>query len=408
MRFAYIGAFRFPCGDAAASRVLNNGRLLRLLGHEVSYYSFGGYYREEDFVKDNIYMFDMFTYRITDDIDSHGLKEKISHLLHPGRRCCLQLISDIDSIDTIIVYNPSLYLNKWLIRFCQKNKKYLILDRTEWFDSTEFPGGAISPLYWLDLLNMRLVQKRIKNKILISSFLNNYYKGTNNIFIPPLISIEDKKWNGDIPFCMKELPQKDMRIICLSGSPPRLKKTSSKNYKNGKDRIVDLLEAFGSLCDKYDNIELIIAGVNEEQGKLFVANNKNYQRYKSKIVFPGKISQNAIPYYLKASNFSAIIRKPTRKNNYGFPTKLTESMAAGCPVLINNFGDLTAFIDDDKNAILFDGYSVDDIQESLEKVMKYNIIKLEEMKLAAKETGKILFDYHSYVDNMRNFINHLQ
>ena len=48
MNILYIGLFRFPEGDAAASRVLNNARMFRDLGHYVKILSFGGEYREED------------------------------------------------------------------------------------------------------------------------------------------------------------------------------------------------------------------------------------------------------------------------------------------------------------------------------------------------------------------------
>lgn len=35
MNILYLGLFRFPEGDAAASRILNNARLFRDLGHTV-------------------------------------------------------------------------------------------------------------------------------------------------------------------------------------------------------------------------------------------------------------------------------------------------------------------------------------------------------------------------------------
>ena len=48
IRILYLGPFRFPDGDAAASRVLNNIRIFKDLGHDVYVLSFGGKYREED------------------------------------------------------------------------------------------------------------------------------------------------------------------------------------------------------------------------------------------------------------------------------------------------------------------------------------------------------------------------
>ena len=42
IRILYLGPFRFPDGDAAASRVLNNIRIFKDLGHDVYVLSFGG------------------------------------------------------------------------------------------------------------------------------------------------------------------------------------------------------------------------------------------------------------------------------------------------------------------------------------------------------------------------------
>ena len=44
----YTGAFRFPIGDAAAPRVLNNAKILRELGYDVVFIGFGGEARDED------------------------------------------------------------------------------------------------------------------------------------------------------------------------------------------------------------------------------------------------------------------------------------------------------------------------------------------------------------------------
>lgn len=53
-------------------------------------------------------------------------------------------------------------------------------------------------------LNMRYIQKRFKNIIPISRFLNRYYSGSNNLILPPLIDIKDSKWNN---FAARDMPE---------------------------------------------------------------------------------------------------------------------------------------------------------------------------------------------------------
>ena len=71
IRILYLGPFRFPDGDAAASRVLNNIRIFKDLGHDVYVLSFGGKYHEEDKIL-NDYSYDNILYKITNDIDTHS------------------------------------------------------------------------------------------------------------------------------------------------------------------------------------------------------------------------------------------------------------------------------------------------------------------------------------------------
>ena len=81
MRFLYIGAFRFPIGDAAAARVLNNARLIQELGHDVRVLSFGG--KKNDTWQD----YDGVPYLVTSDIDTHSWHERICRYTRPYPHC---------------------------------------------------------------------------------------------------------------------------------------------------------------------------------------------------------------------------------------------------------------------------------------------------------------------------------
>ena len=190
IRILYLGPFRFPDGDAAASRVLNNIRIFKDLGHDVYVLSFGGKYREEDKIL-NDYSYDNILYKITNDIDTHSWKERFLRYIYPysnARRVIKETISDYDML---IAYNTTFQMNLFLQRICKQHGKKLVLDLTEWPAANETLGGKWCPIYWMSELNMRFVQKRFKNMIPISQFLNSYYPDSNNLLLPPLINIQD-------------------------------------------------------------------------------------------------------------------------------------------------------------------------------------------------------------------------
>ena len=81
MRFLYIGPFRFPKGDAAAARVLNNARILLTLGHDVRVLSFGG---EKN---DNWQEYEGIPYLVTSDMDTHSWKERFDRYTKPYPKC---------------------------------------------------------------------------------------------------------------------------------------------------------------------------------------------------------------------------------------------------------------------------------------------------------------------------------
>lgn len=103
----------------------------------------------------------------------------------------------------------------------QKIWEKIVLDLTEWPDSNETPGGKWSPIYWMSELNMRCVQKKIKNIIPISHLLNEYYSACNTLQLPPLIDISDEKWNCFKAVDLIEVNQFDGYRIIFAGTPAK-------------------------------------------------------------------------------------------------------------------------------------------------------------------------------------------
>ena len=77
MKIIYLGAFRFPKQDAAAARVLSNAKILRDLGHQISFISWGGESFEIDRTSNNEYKHDGFNY-----INTHEIRNTKGNLLY--------------------------------------------------------------------------------------------------------------------------------------------------------------------------------------------------------------------------------------------------------------------------------------------------------------------------------------
>ena len=390
MRFIYLGPFRFPKSDAAAARVLNNAKILMTLGHDVRVLSFGG---EKN---DNWQEYEGIPYLVTSDMDTHRWKERFDRYTKPYPRCRAILKQLANDMDIIICYNLTFSFSRWLIPFCKRFRKKLIVDVTEWYSAQEMPGGRWSPIYWMSEYYMKYTLTKIPNRILISSFLANQYPMGNNLLLPPLVDIQDAKWNPngfDYPECVAK--HQGIRIL-YSGTP---------YYK---DQLRHLIQATLLLLADSKCIQIIVAGVNEEQALVFFEKESDYWRNKEHFVFLGRIPQDAVPAYYRIADFSAIIREPTRKNMAGFPTKMAESMASGCPVFINKTSDLGIYAKDGQNAIIVKDCTVDSIMEGLHRILNLTKKQIDEMKAVARTVGEIRFDYRAYKNNVEEFINNLR
>lgn len=395
MRFVYLGAFRFPEGDAASARVINNARILRELGHEVEVWSFGGEQRDTD-KTGNEYLYDGFKYIVTNDIDTRSLKERLTRYTFPGINCWRTLKTRVNSIDVIIVYNPTYSLNKRLIRFCRRYNLKLIADLTEWYGANEMPGGKYSPIYWMSERNMKHLQRKIPNKILISTYLLRYYNRGNNILLPPLVDLAESKWKRNVVITNQYIVNhRGIRII-YAGTPTR------------KDMLTNLIVASADFLGENNRLQLLFLGVTQEQGQMLVADSTLLRNHPKNFVFLGKIPQNHVPAYYKLADFSAIIREPTRKNMAGFPTKMAESMGAGCPVIMNSTSDLANFVKDGENAIVLKDYSIESISKGLKRILALDVSTLEQMRRNAKLIGETKFNYPVFIPVMKEFVDNLK
>ena len=270
-------------------------------------------------------------------------------------------------------------------------KAIYISDIDEWFSSNEIPGGRFAPPYWSCEFNMRITQKRVQNKIVISSFLDRYYSSSNNILLPPLVDSIDDKWQNNEVI----LPHYDGLRVVYAGTPGR------------KDLLEVMLEAVLSNLSIGLKIQFVIVGVKAED----ISSYKNYSeimQWPNNIQFVGRVPQNKVPFYYKSSDFSIIVRKNTRKSMAGFPTKFVESMMAGCPVIVNMTSDLSKYIHDGENGIILPNFSVNSLAAALASTSRLSSEVISKMKIQATVSGRDFFHFGNYVTKMNDYLKNIK
>lgn len=391
MHIIYLGSFRLPNGDAAAARVLNVAKALRLAGHIVSFISWGGENRYCDLCPDGKYRVDGFEYIVTNELDPKGgIFEKVRCKLMRGRKTKCILSHKLGNYDVIITYNGS--LSRWLMTFTKKHHIKLINDITEWYDYNE-----LKPTDWLSYAyDMHCVQKKVKNKIVISTYLDRFYHGTNNIVVPATCDATETKWHQSSDIIMSSMCKYDGITMIYAGNPAR------------KDAVHYVINAVNILAKEGAKLRFLIIGITKE---------KYIERYKdllsekelnNSIKFLGRVSQDDVPSFYALADFMVLLREPNRKSNAGFPTKFAESFTSGTPVIANLTSDIGLYLKDGKTGFVVDDPSEKAIYQTIkEKVLPLSKKDIESLKKNVRDMAKQL-DYHSFVEPLRIYMNDLK
>lgn len=392
MVILYIGSFRLPNYDAAAARVLNIARSLREAGHSVSFISWGGVQREED--KDNrgVYYVDGFPYLVTDELPTAGMStfEKLHNRMRRGNTTKRLLSGWPVRIDVIITYNNSLC--RWLLSFCTDKGIKLINDITEWYAYNE-----LKPIDWLGYsYNMFVLQKQVKNKIVISSYLDKFYRQTHNIVVPATCDASEEKWHENLVSAKAQVDLFSGVTLIYAGTPAR------------KDLLHHVVNAVRRLADEGAAIRLLILGSTRNSYINQYASKLHSTSQHERIIFFGKVPQDIIPSFYQLSDFMILLRENNRKSNAGFPTKFSESFTSGTPVIANLTSDLGNYLKDGITGFVVQEPREESVYQILkERVLTLSRADIELMKQHVKDAARQL-DYHTYVEPIGEFMANLQ
>lgn len=383
----YVGPFSFPNGGAAARRIYFNCKSLQGAGYKVIVAS-GQNNSPENLTceYDNIQVVSL------NERDSEHLPRWLKHLKY--FKMGGATISWLDSLNqkpkAIILYSGySPYLLRLLL-WCKRNKVDLYFDAVEWYD----PPNRISALtpYYLNIeLAMRILLPRVKGIIAISSYLKNYYekKGSSCQLVPPTIDA-----NKVVPVYQYS-DRKPVRLV-YAGSPGH------------KDLLNVVILSVFDLCEKGIDVELNIAGLNDEELHEYAKHYGIESKITNNIIAHGFLSYDAVTTLVANSDYSVLVRPIKRYSTAGFSTKVVESLSLGTPVVANLTSDLGLYIKDELNGFVCRDSSV----ASLSNVLKRAIdMKLREsdyllMRSKAAESARQYFHYETYNNSLKSLLEH--
>lgn len=382
MKVIYTGAFRFPDKDAASQRVLNNGKILKKLGYDVSFLGWENKEREEDLNAEKKYVYEGFEYNSMNELDiiNTSVLSKISNYYQRGNKTLKYIENNYKNINIIIIYNSNyLFVNR-MIKFCRINKIKLIIDSTEWYESEHLPGGKYGIPSIDNFLRMKVANVKAQNVIVISTFLKKFYDSNacKTLLLPPLIDIKEKKWQ--ITNNIRSYND-DIKII-YAGDPGR---------KDILGDVIKTVEIFNKTSQK--KITFNILGIDENK----LLNILQMYKLPDNVNCLGRVEMHLVPKFYSENHFSILIREDKRYAHAGFSTKFVESLCSGIPVIANCTSDISTYIEDGNNGFILEDGSIGNILKMFTKLENLSPSQYQDLSSNAKLSGVQYFDFNNYI-----------
>lgn len=397
-KILYIGNFNFPNGNAAGKRVFSNAKILKKINYEVlivdlKNINYTGYL---DSTQSKLKGFDCYSFSYPkSNLDWLKYRKTFRQLTK-----FIEKKNIIDELKYVIYYgSPRISLFNWLlINFCKKNEIKVISDCVDWL-SVNTNNFFYNIFKWIDTTYQKaFLNKKVDGLIVISDYLDDYYKNynINTVKVPPLSPKEYK-----LKLKSKYI-KTNRKLISYAGLPFRknIKVSDKSNMKDRIDKIIKLL-----YLAKKENASFIfnIYGFTKEEFLIALPDQRKYIEFLGdSIKFNGYTENEIVTKKIMNSDFTILIRDIKRSTTAGFPTKVSESISLGTPVITNKTSDLEKYIIDGVNGFFINN----DIEDSLNKII--DILKTEKneiIKIKEKTIESNPFYYKKYESKMGDFLN---
>ncbi len=190
----------------------------------------------------------------------------------------------------------------------------------------------------------------------ISDYLLEFYKkrgaSENRLFKVPS-TVDPDRFSGAF---QRQLAQK---YICYSGSLTLL-----------KDGVDILIRSFSRIVPDFPDIQLVLVGKTDTaQDEIYLRQLISDLKVESKVLLTGKVQRDIVPSYICNAEVLVLARPQSIVADAGFPSKVSEYLSTGIPVVVTKVGEIPQYLTDNENAFLAEPDSVEIFANKLTEVL---------------------------------------
>lgn len=379
-KIVYFGDIGVP-NSASAIHVCNRAELLTKIDMDVYVIALSS--KDGKKIKNNKYVHYEYLPPIKGDGKIRGLKWNVDQML--GNITGPLLLKKLKKLspDFLILYEVnSVLLQAKLRKYCKKNNIKIIIETTEWMEMEKNRSLAENLLIWQKNIQKKYTDKKCKNIITISGFLDEFYRnqGCNTITIPPVFP----RMIDQEEIARKRDERCDAKVrLVFAGS------LSNKDYLN------EILQALITINKDTIKISFDIIGPSEQEIVKCI-NQNNLTRYG--IFVHGRMNHDDVLKIVIKSDYSVLLRENKRYAQAGVSTKFCEAMKLGVPSICTKVNGTDLFVKHGENGFLIEKNTTKEIGLILEHILSMENSDILLMKINAYQYAE------KYFSALRDFL----
>ena len=268
-------------------------------------------------------------------------------------------------------------------------------DCTEWYGTRSWTAPA-NVVKNIDVaMRMRWVNLRMDGIITTSPYMTQHYS-SNSL---PVV---------EIPTLIEEPGSHNARMLATDTPLPLLAVASGFGEgtleEDVHDRIDWILELLDRVSDKVPPFVLSIAGVDRERYlSVFPQHRQLLERLGAKVNFLGRIPRVELLGRLQKAAFAFVLRHESRVTLAGFPSKYSEAITYGTPVIVNKIPSIASYHVETCTGFTIDTDDRDKAAAALGAILKRDRAAIEEMRRYCRESH--IFNASNFVVPVQEFLN---
>src|SRR5215469_2481934 len=274
-----------------------------------------------------------------------------------------------------------------------------------------------------------LLSRASRSKLIIESSehpLRDYQTGTWNKMKGKFqFYVESKTCDG--VFCISRylinfhkdwnVNEKKLLLLPSTVDPSRFKKNGQRPLSDfyvgyfgsltfDRDSVDLLIKAYAKISHSRTDMFLVLGGFCTEKQKKQITDLIEELNIKPKVRVLDHLTREEVTKYITNADILVMVRSKNLESEASYPSKLTEFLATGRPVVSVNVGEISDYLSDGINAFIVEPGDVNEMADKLLFIIN-NYSKAEEIGKQGKALAEGIFNYSYQSKRMIDFIHSL-